>query len=77
MRARPITIGVAAAAATIGLTVPAVAVAAHLAAGEPLAGAGDPLAVDELVALELPRPREEDGTLVVQVKKVRFARSRW
>jgi S-adenosylmethionine hydrolase len=40
-------------------------VAASLACGAPLAAAGDPLATDELVALELPQPREEDGTLVV------------
>jgi hypothetical protein len=42
--------------------------AAHLAAGAPLAQAGDPIAPDELVALELPEPRrEDDGTLVVTV----------
>lgn len=31
-------------------------VAAHLAAGAPLGGAGDPLPIDELTCLELPRP---------------------
>jgi S-adenosylmethionine hydrolase len=40
-------------------------VAAKLACGVPLAAAGDPLAVEELVALELPGPREEGDTLVV------------
>ncbi|HEV3227869.1 MAG TPA: SAM-dependent chlorinase/fluorinase [Solirubrobacteraceae bacterium] len=40
-------------------------VAARLAAGAPLGAAGDPLSADELVVLELPRPREEDGALVV------------
>jgi S-adenosyl-L-methionine hydrolase (adenosine-forming) len=39
-------------------------VAAHLAAGEPLAEAGEPLAVDELERLELPRPRVERGVVV-------------
>src|SRR4051794_37595572 len=40
-------------------------VAAHLAAGEPLAAAGDPLDVADLVALELPSARVEAGALVV------------
>lgn len=38
--------------------------AAHLARGEALAQAGDPIAPDELVALDLPAPRlDGDGTL--------------
>jgi S-adenosylmethionine hydrolase len=40
-------------------------VAAALARGEALGAAGDPLSVDELVVLELPRPRRLDGELVV------------
>jgi len=40
-------------------------VAAHLAAGASLLEAGDPLEPDELVGLELPRARAEDGALVV------------
>ena len=36
-------------------------VAAHLAAGAPLAGAGDPLPVEELTALALPSARVADG----------------
>jgi hypothetical protein len=39
-------------------------VAAHLAAGVPLAEAGDPCDPDALVRLELPRPRREHGALV-------------
>lgn len=39
-------------------------VAAALASGEPLAEAGDPLDVEQLVTLELPRP-ERDGDTVV------------
>jgi S-adenosyl-L-methionine hydrolase (adenosine-forming) len=39
-------------------------VAARLAAGEELAAAGQPCDPDELVRLELPRPRFEDGVLV-------------
>ena len=39
-------------------------VAARLAAGDPLADAGDPVAPDELVSLELPQARVEQGTLV-------------
>jgi S-adenosylmethionine hydrolase len=39
-------------------------VTAHLAAGAELADAGDPLDADELVALELPSPRVEDGAVV-------------
>jgi S-adenosylmethionine hydrolase len=38
-------------------------VAAHLAAGVPLAEAGRPLDPAELVQLEIPRPRLEDGRL--------------
>ena len=39
-------------------------VAAHLALGEPLARAGEPLPVDPLVALALPEPRREGIALV-------------
>src|SRR4051795_10679675 len=39
-------------------------VAAKLAAGEPLAAAGDPFAPDELISLDLPHARVEDGTVV-------------
>jgi len=39
-------------------------VAAALAAGEELGDAGDPLAPDDVVALELPQARMEDGVLV-------------
>jgi len=39
-------------------------VAAHLAAGVPLARVGDPIDPAELVRLELPRARVEDGALV-------------
>jgi S-adenosylmethionine hydrolase len=42
-------------------------VAARLAAGAPLAEAGEPLDVDELVALDASRPRVEDDGLVVHV----------
>jgi S-adenosylmethionine hydrolase len=42
-------------------------VAAALARGEPLAGAGDPLSVDELVGLELPRAEVRDGVLHAHV----------
>jgi S-adenosylmethionine hydrolase len=42
-------------------------VAAHLAAGEPLAEAGEPLGPAELVTLALPAPRVEDGDLVAHV----------
>src|ERR671932_2824917 len=45
-------------------------VAARLAGGEALADAGTPLAPDELVGLELPRPRQEDGALVAHVTVV-------
>jgi S-adenosyl-L-methionine hydrolase (adenosine-forming) len=45
-------------------------VAARLAAGAPLAEAGDPIDADELVSLELPRPTHEDGTLVAHVRRV-------
>jgi S-adenosylmethionine hydrolase len=39
-------------------------VGAHLAAGEELADAGEPLDPEGLVAIELPEPRREDGDLV-------------
>jgi S-adenosyl-L-methionine hydrolase (adenosine-forming) len=45
-------------------------VAAHLAAGEPLAEAGDPLDPAELVALELTRAEHVDGALVAHVRYV-------
>jgi S-adenosylmethionine hydrolase len=38
-------------------------VAAHLAAGAPLGGAGEPLPVDELVPLQLPEPVVGDGRI--------------
>jgi S-adenosylmethionine hydrolase len=41
-------------------------VAAHLAAGAPLADVGAPCDPDELVKIELPRPRREDGALIAQ-----------
>jgi S-adenosylmethionine hydrolase len=39
-------------------------VAAHLAAGAELADAGDPLDPDSLAKVELPAPRDEDGSVV-------------
>ncbi len=42
-------------------------VAARLAAGAGLAEAGEPIEPDELVSLELPRPRVENGTLIARV----------
>jgi S-adenosylmethionine hydrolase len=45
-------------------------VAAHLAAGAPLADAGQPVDPDELVALELPTARVEDGVLLAHVLAV-------
>jgi hypothetical protein len=39
-------------------------VTAHLAAGAPLAGAGDPIDAAELTALHMPAARREDGGLV-------------
>ncbi|MEO8690901.1 MAG: SAM-dependent chlorinase/fluorinase, partial [Solirubrobacteraceae bacterium] len=45
-------------------------VAARLAGGEALADAGTPLDASELVTLELPRPRLEDGELVAHVMVV-------
>ena len=42
-------------------------VAAALAAGEPLAALGEPLAVEELTALELPRAHAADGAIVTHV----------
>jgi S-adenosylmethionine hydrolase len=45
-------------------------VAAHLAAGAPLGEAGDPCDPDDLVRLELPRPRIENGNVVTHVLAV-------
>jgi S-adenosylmethionine hydrolase len=45
-------------------------VAARLAAGEALADAGTPLDPGELVALDLPRPRQEEGALIAHVMVV-------
>ena len=45
-------------------------VAARLAGGESLADSGTPLAPAELVRLEVPRPRREDGALVAHVTVV-------
>jgi hypothetical protein len=45
-------------------------VAARLASGEPLAGAGDPYDPALLVELELPRPRLEGGALVTHALAV-------
>ncbi|HEY2636241.1 MAG TPA: SAM-dependent chlorinase/fluorinase [Solirubrobacteraceae bacterium] len=45
-------------------------VAAWLAAGWPLAEAGEPLDPGELEGLELPRPRHEDGGLIAHVLSV-------
>jgi len=45
-------------------------VAAHLAAGAPLAEAGDPMSADELVTLELPEPHLRDGVLIAHVRYV-------
>jgi S-adenosyl-L-methionine hydrolase (adenosine-forming) len=42
-------------------------IAARLAGGEALADAGTPVGTSELVALELPRPRRQDGALVAHV----------
>ena len=42
-------------------------VAARLAGGGALADAGTPLEPGELVALDLPQPREEDGALIAHV----------
>jgi S-adenosylmethionine hydrolase len=42
-------------------------VAARLAAGEALAGAGDPLDPADLVGVELPRPRREGDALIAHV----------
>jgi S-adenosyl-L-methionine hydrolase (adenosine-forming) len=39
-------------------------VGAALAAGEPFAGAGDPLEVDALATLDLPRPRRDGDAIV-------------
>jgi S-adenosylmethionine hydrolase len=39
-------------------------VAAALACGEPLADAGDPLPIEELAVLELPRPRQDGDALI-------------
>jgi S-adenosyl-L-methionine hydrolase (adenosine-forming) len=45
-------------------------VAAALAAGEPLAGIGEPLAVEELRGLELPVARTLDGALLAHVLRI-------
>ena len=45
-------------------------VGAALAAGEPLADAGDPLDPDELAPLELPEPRLEDDALIAHALTV-------
>src|SRR3954449_651103 len=45
-------------------------VAARLAGGEALASAGAPLSLGELVVLELPQPRQDDGALVAHVMVV-------
>ncbi|MFZ0042861.1 MAG: SAM-dependent chlorinase/fluorinase [Solirubrobacteraceae bacterium] len=45
-------------------------VAAHLAAGSPLAQAGDPVNPDELVSLELSRPSLIDGVLIAHVRYI-------
>jgi len=45
-------------------------VAARLAGGEALADAGTPVEPGELVALDLPQPRQEDGALVAHVMVV-------
>jgi hypothetical protein len=42
-------------------------VAAHLAVGTPIAEVGDPLDPADLIRLELPRARHEDGSLVAHV----------
>jgi S-adenosylmethionine hydrolase len=42
-------------------------VAAHLAAGAPLAEAGEPLDPDALDVIELPQPRNEDDSVVAHV----------
>ena len=42
-------------------------VAAHLAAGAPLAGAGDPLGPEELLRLDMPMARLEENAVVVHV----------
>jgi S-adenosylmethionine hydrolase len=42
-------------------------IAAHLAAGRPLAAAGEPIDPGSLAGLELPEPRREGGTLVAHV----------
>ena len=42
-------------------------VAARLASGAGLAAAGEPIDPSELVALQLPRPRIEDGSLIARV----------
>jgi len=45
-------------------------VAAHLANGEELAEAGEPLNPDELHAIELPKPRTEGDTLLAHVLSI-------
>jgi S-adenosyl-L-methionine hydrolase (adenosine-forming) len=45
-------------------------VAAHLAAGDPLAAAGDPCDADSLARLELPQPETSDGVLTAHALAV-------
>jgi S-adenosylmethionine hydrolase len=45
-------------------------VSAHLAAGAPLATAGDPIDPAELIRLEFQSPRHEDGAVVAHVRHV-------
>jgi S-adenosylmethionine hydrolase len=45
-------------------------VAAQLAAGAPLADAGDPFAAAELVTIAVGRPRREAGALIAQVRYI-------
>jgi S-adenosylmethionine hydrolase len=47
-------------------------VGAALAAGEPIAAAGDPLDAAELATLELPRPRQEGDVVIAHVLMVDF-----
>jgi S-adenosyl-L-methionine hydrolase (adenosine-forming) len=45
-------------------------VAAHLAAGKPLAEAGEPLEASDLVAVELPTPRRDGSVLVAHAESL-------
>lgn len=45
-------------------------VAAHLAAGVPVAEVGEPCDARDLIRLELPRPRREGGTLVAHAASI-------